>query len=187
MRRRATGLLRIRRWYAISFMMSLAHSMRSRILLLGEERSTFHLSFSFTSSRKTLYKTKQNENQENSFSNTFFPSSHLIVFRNICLSNHQHHHHPLIAFSLSDHPGLTKKVTAGNLIYVSIQPHHHEQYITPRQLYAGTWCSLKDLSTVIDDRDVWWERERETDRQTDRVLRAISVTWWWFYDEGLHS
>lgn len=50
----AIGLLSILRWYAMSFMMSFDHAIKSRILLLGDDLSTFHFNISLTSSLRTL-------------------------------------------------------------------------------------------------------------------------------------
>ena len=41
-----------------------------------------------------------------------------------------------------------------------------------QQLYADTGCSLEDLPEVMDDREEWWERVRETN--------TGSMTWWWY-------
>lgn len=49
-----TLLLRMRLWYLMSSMISLDQSMKSRNLLLGEDRSTSYLNCCFTSSRSTL-------------------------------------------------------------------------------------------------------------------------------------
>ena len=42
-----------------------------------------------------------------------------------------------------------------------------------QQFYTDAGCSLEDLPEVIDDRDRWQERVRET--------RASSTTWWWWW------
>ena len=52
--------------------------------------------------------------------------------------------------------------------------HRHASISQSARTYISsmnTGCSLKDLPSVIDDRDRWWERVRE--------FGAVSVTWWW--------
>ena len=55
----ARGLAKTRRVYLMSLMMSIDQSMNSRSLLLGVERSTSYLNFSFTSSRSTFCRQQQ--------------------------------------------------------------------------------------------------------------------------------
>ena len=45
------------------------------------------------------------------------------------------------------------------------------------QLCTDTGCSQKDPPEAINDRDEWWERERERERV--REIRASNGTFWW--------
>ena len=54
------------RWYTISSNISLDQDIKSRILLVGEDRSTFHFTLSRTSSRSTFCYAKRKENKRES-------------------------------------------------------------------------------------------------------------------------
>ena len=60
-----TGFACTRLWYLMSCIMSLLQSMKSRILLLGDVRSTSYLNFSFISSRNTFCTKKQKRYDKN--------------------------------------------------------------------------------------------------------------------------